>query len=360
MKQVWDTTLQQFHGGQDWKFLKNFIEDFSVTTNGLGTPKAALEAASQALTQINHYPPANQEPALSSLASWLCPSDVSELEDRLILGNGASELIDLVVRCADGGAWTGGPTDTQYMEYERSARSHGRAIVKSPSDARLVSVVNPTNPTGDYMDVEAMKRWIEVNVRDGSTVTVDESMQLWVGPEWRADSLVGQHAWIRSMLESRRIAVFVIHSWTKIWSCTGLRLGSVVCPSRESWRQLKALQVPWSVNGPALAFLHRVVDDCAFMTQTWQLTEQWNGEARSMLQALEQAKGWTLHGRLFLSWIWIDMREEAVAERAVQLANAAGVPVRWGKFGYMRPSFVRIAVRRPELTGKLVDAWKSL
>ncbi|CAJ0748697.1 10020_t:CDS:2, partial [Entrophospora sp. SA101] len=36
---------QQFHGGQDWKFLDNFVEDFSVTTNALGTPKEALKAS---------------------------------------------------------------------------------------------------------------------------------------------------------------------------------------------------------------------------------------------------------------------------------------------------------------------------
>ena len=47
--QVWDTSLQQFHGGQDWKFLDNFVEDFSVTTNPLGTPEGALIAAREAV-----------------------------------------------------------------------------------------------------------------------------------------------------------------------------------------------------------------------------------------------------------------------------------------------------------------------
>lgn len=46
---VWDTKTQQFHGGQDWKFLDNFVEDFSVTTNFLGTPVKALNAARDAV-----------------------------------------------------------------------------------------------------------------------------------------------------------------------------------------------------------------------------------------------------------------------------------------------------------------------
>ena len=46
---VWDAATQQYHGGQEWKYLSNFVEDFSVTTNGLGTPVAAMEAAKRAV-----------------------------------------------------------------------------------------------------------------------------------------------------------------------------------------------------------------------------------------------------------------------------------------------------------------------
>lgn len=46
---VWDAKTQTFHGGQEHRFIKNFVEDFSVTTNYLGTPKKALEAAKEAV-----------------------------------------------------------------------------------------------------------------------------------------------------------------------------------------------------------------------------------------------------------------------------------------------------------------------
>ena len=38
--------------------------------------------------------------------------------------------------------------------------------------------VNPTNPTGEYLEVEALKRHIEESCRPGTTVLVDESMQV--------------------------------------------------------------------------------------------------------------------------------------------------------------------------------------
>lgn len=49
---VWDTKTQTFHGGQEHRFINNFVEDFSVTTNYLGTPKKALEAAREAVSYL--------------------------------------------------------------------------------------------------------------------------------------------------------------------------------------------------------------------------------------------------------------------------------------------------------------------
>lgn len=49
---VWDTKTQTFHGGQEHRFINNFVEDFSVTTNYLGTPKKALEAAKEAVSYL--------------------------------------------------------------------------------------------------------------------------------------------------------------------------------------------------------------------------------------------------------------------------------------------------------------------
>ena len=56
-KSAWDSDTQTFHAGQDWMQLVekgNFIEDFSVTTNAFGTPKAAEEAAARACSLMHH------------------------------------------------------------------------------------------------------------------------------------------------------------------------------------------------------------------------------------------------------------------------------------------------------------------
>ncbi|KAJ2671469.1 hypothetical protein IWW42_003428 [Coemansia sp. RSA 1085] len=356
----WDAKLQQFHGGQDWVGMDNFVEDFSVTTNAFGMPPSAEQAAIQAISQAHHYPPADQEPARTSLARFLWPTSYQSEQTRLILGNGASELIDLVIRMAPAGTWKPGPFRTQYKEYERSARNNNFDMLDADSQARanVACLVNPCNPTGDYLELPELKQWISSNVLPGGFVLVDESMQPWHSREFRQHSLLSQHEYIRSLYEEQGISVFIMHSWTKLWCCTGLRLGSVVCPTEQHMRAIKKNQVPWSVNIVALAFLNAVVADDEYLQKTWQMTPLWRQQSIEQLSA--RFPGWEFFGREFLSWIWVDTKSDAVAQSAVDLARAAGVPVRSGLPGYNFPTFIRIAVREPAQFAILLDAWKSL
>ncbi|KAJ3189435.1 hypothetical protein HDU85_003065 [Gaertneriomyces sp. JEL0708] len=364
VKNLWDTKTQQYHGGQEWQFLDNFVEDFSVTTNGLGIPQKALQAARDALDVCHHYPPADQEPAKSHMASFLWPEDPEDVHSRLLLGNGASELIDLVTRAAPEGPWKPGPWNVQYKEYERSAIALGRNVLspENSEPASLTCIVNPNNPTGDYMSIDELKLYIETTVADNTVVMVDESMQPWHSADFRHDSLISQSQWLRELYANRGIAVYLMHSWTKLWSCTGLRLGSVVCPTQEHCVKLKKVQVPWSVNLPALKFLQVVTTEAEsdYLHTTWEVTTSWRKNLVDRLHEIGERLGWTVHGKPFLSWVWIDMRDARVADEAVALAKQAGVPVRAGIHGYGCGSCVRAAVRRPEQVQVLIDAWKGL
>ncbi|KAI7899343.1 pyridoxal phosphate-dependent transferase [Cokeromyces recurvatus] len=391
---VWDSKTQTFHGGQEHRFIDNFVEDFSVTTNYLGTPHKALEAAKEAIYDIHHYPAANQEPAKSCLAKFLWGSDYAKYNGRLLMGNGASELIDLVVRKAllmftrEGiqlPTWKGSPWNVQYREYQRSAETNGFKILdpSNPEKVDMICIVNPCNPTGDYFPIEPLKEWIKNNVKPGGCVIVgkcvlkkerkkkkerknvliewllDESMQPWHSPDFRNDSLISQHEFIREMYETEAISIHVMHSWTKIWSCTGLRIGSVICPTVEHCEALRKIQVPWSVNGPALKFVEKVVEDQDYLNETWKNTGRMRAYLIDQLKSLGFDE-WEYHGEPFLSWVWLDMKNEEKAARAVELARKAGVPVRSGKPGYQCNSFIRVAVRKEDKVQVLINAWKSL
>lgn len=362
----WDEEAQTFHGGQDWN-TDNFVEDFSVTTNPLGTPAKALARATASMSHVCHYPPADFEPAKTDLAKWLFPkgNDWEDGHARMTLGNGASELIDLVIRDGKGGHWKPGGDNsmhmgkTQYKEYERSATAAGYTTVPADTPgANLTCLVNPNNPTGDYKSIEDLKTYLENVCDDGSHAIIDESMQLWVGPHWREDSLLTQSDWIAEMEKQRGISIFIMHSWTKIWSCTGLRLGSVIAPSTSSINRIKKKQVPWSVNTMALEFLSEVVKDEEYMQQTWDLTPVWRQHTIDELAKL--LPSWQCHGKPYLSWLWVDTGSVEMAERACDLCKAAGLPVRSGKPGYEMPTYIRLAVRTPENLALLMKALEPL
>ena len=350
------------HGGQEWRHISNFINDFSVTTNAMGPPEPALVAARNELDNIEHYPAQDFEPSVTDLAGFLAGSNRNasrDIRSRLILGNGASELIDMVARIAPEGGWKPGNTHVQYMEYERSAHNYNRRkLMWNDKSARLTCMVNPTNPTGDYLKVSEMRNFIETNCGDGSFVVIDESMQPWVGPHWQTDSLVSQGEWVKRIYETRKIAVFVIHSWTKLWSCPGIRLGSILTPTEELATEIRRIQVPWSVNGPALAFLSAAIADEAYLQKTWNDTPQFR---RGLVEGVSTLfPGWTIKGESWSSWLWIDCHDQIIAKSAVDACKQRGVPIRWGKYGYECPTYIRIGVRDEKYHQPLFEALKAL
>ncbi|EEQ97173.1 Histidinol-phosphate aminotransferase, putative [Perkinsus marinus ATCC 50983] len=302
---------------------------------------------------IEHYPPSDFEPAITDLAEFLSPHDSADMRSRLLLGNGASEMIDMISRLAPKGQWRPGPFTTQYQEYRRSATNAGRAELHwSDGGAKLTSIVNPCNPTGDYMHVEEIKEYISETCDGNSWVVVDESMQPWAGPHWREDSLTSQKEFIQEIQRKRGISVYVIHSWTKIWACPGIRLGSVVCPTAEDASGIKKMQVPWSVNVMALHYLSGCCKADEYMQRTWKSTVEW----RSFItDGLKHINFPGVYGEAWSSWIWIDTGSEDLAEAIVEECKAAGVPIRWGKFGYCMPTYIRLGVRKPSSAKVLIN-----
>ena len=68
VKNKWDLTTQELHGGQTWMLCGDkYVADFSVTTNGLGTPKSGMDALIASAVDISHYPAADCEEALAAL-----------------------------------------------------------------------------------------------------------------------------------------------------------------------------------------------------------------------------------------------------------------------------------------------------
>ncbi len=228
----------------------------------------------------------------------------------------------------------GRPT-ARHLLHEASEFALDPAAV--PTDADLVLVGNPTNPTG----VLHPRAAIETLRAPGRVLVVDEAFADAVPGE--PDSLLGNGADLRGLL--------VVRSLTKTWAIAGVRAGYVV-GDPELIALLAAAQPHWSVSTPALAAMvatstteaRAAADAIARDLATWR-TDLVDGLRRLGLSPIAPAPP---AGPFVLAEAGIGVRE-ALRER--------GYAVRRGDtFPGLGPQWIRIAAREPALTDGLLHA----
>mmetsp|Transcript_41888 Transcript_41888/g.90482 ORF Transcript_41888/g.90482 Transcript_41888/m.90482 type:complete len:627 (-) Transcript_41888:417-2297(-) len=367
-------------GGEDVHQVKRVVQDFSITTNGLGPVPSGLAAIKDMLHDIEvawisprggdveaimeeveghpseHiakapsvelYPRRKDEELEALTARFLADGqgnlDVEALSKRLVFGNGASELIDLLGRTAPPGPFCAGPhVEVQYKEYEKACKLAGREVASTPKDASVICLMNPNSPTGDYMGRTEMEAWIESHASPGTWVVVDESHLCFKGPEWRDHGL--SMAFIDRMA-TLQIPIFIVKSWTTIFACPGLSICSIICPSESKQKLLSQAQVSGSVSDFARRYLKAAFQDSDYLDRTWGAMPRWRQHMATRLQRLHPT--WEIKGEPWLPFLWIDTKDEKVAKQIYLASLDCGCPIRWADYGYGKPSHLRLAVRRP-------------
>jgi len=179
----------------------------------------------------------------------------------------------------------------------------------------------------------------------------------WIGKDFRDKSMVKEQTFIENLIKEKNIKLFIIHSYTKIFSCTGIRFGTVLCPDKKTYNYIKKFQNPWNCNILALEYISKCVEDDEYLNTTWNTTEILRKQQKE--QIIQYFPDWKIHGETFLSWLWIELPSEEIAEKIYLCSKQSYMPVRWGKTGYNKNNFIRIAVRKMEHFDKLIKIWKE-
>ena len=335
--------VQCFHGGQSYRQCPNFKMDFSVTTNLSGPPNSSLVAAMSAFDDIEHYPDQDAWVARCTLA------DVLKIPpDQILLGNGASEFIDIVPRLYPRGCrWRPGPWAAQFMEYERAATNAGHTKVPwDQHDAELTIMINPNSPTGDVIPFNDLRELIKID--DKSTFIIDESFIMCYGPTWMEQSAT-------HLIEEFGDRVIVIASWTKVLACPLVRLGTVIA-SKNIISKIAEVQVPWSVNGIAQAYMIAALHDENYFQEMWCVTPIWKQIMHDLLKEVGFRPN--ENSPLWVPYVYVDMLTPEITTLAEKVAFDAGYPVRnCTSFG--RPHHVRLGVRLPVHARGMAAAFKA-
>jgi len=238
------------HGGDLEKVARRWgrdegeLLDFSSNVNPLGPPEGLLEHLSTALPELVNYPTPQARVLRKELSRFL---DLPQ--ERLLLGNGANELIHLLLLWRrPQRAWIPAPT---FSEYERAAVLSGAAVERysllpeeeldpayfeqrlSPGD--LLVICNPNNPTGRFYRRSNMVELVAKADACGAEVMIDESFI----------PLTGKNG--ESLRNLQKDNLWITLSLTKLWCLPGLRLGCMIGPA-DQVSELTRWGDPWRVN----------------------------------------------------------------------------------------------------------------
>jgi histidinol-phosphate aminotransferase len=272
--------------------------------------------------------------------------------ERLILGNGAAELLSSATRALIGPGQRLLTLWPSYPLYPIMARrAHGQAApvsggvdellseAKNDPSTRVIALANPNDPTGELISTGELKRLLE-ELPEGVAVLLDESLVEFVDAQPVGDSLklLGQH---------RNLLVF--RSFSKAWGLAGLRLGYAIGGPR-SQALLSELEPDLGVSEVSQAGALAALRTCsALLDQRVQTIR----EERPRLIAALRKRGFDVADSQ-ANFVWAAHPDLSGGELAARLEQA-GILIAEG-VALGEPQYARIAIRNAAGSARLLAA----
>ncbi|KXX68401.1 histidinol-phosphate transaminase [Flammeovirga sp. SJP92] len=239
--------------GDDLHLIKGQIKhNFSSNVFYKGCPPAILENLKNQLHNIQNYP----SPAAEELN--ICASKRYNLSaENFLFTNGAIEAFYLIAQFfRRKSATIVGPTFSEYEDACRINKVNYKIVRKNIIQEHcsdLVFICNPNNPTGSVFSFKQIEQLVKGNPL--TTFVIDEAYIEFTAATTTVAPLVEQYS-----------NLIIVRSLTKTFTIPGLRLGYIIS-NPMLIECLKAIRIPWSVNGLALSagkFLFENYDELLF------------------------------------------------------------------------------------------------
>ena len=333
-----------FHGDSE---LAPGLVDLAVNVRHEPRPAWLTAAILDAVEDLSHYP--DDGPARQAVADRHGRS-----VDEVLITAGAAPVFTLLARAlAPRRAVLVHP---QFTEPEAALRRAGYPVDRVllteadgfrldpaavPTDADLVVIGNPTNPTSVLHPAAT----VAALACPGRVQVVDEAF---------ADTVPGEPA----SLSARRdlSGVVVVRSFTKTWGLAGLRIGYALGPA-DLIARLAAVCPPWTVSTPALAAAVACAGPVAVAAER-AIAERLAGERAYLMARLSTVDGVVVAGQPASSFVLIRVPDGAATHAALR---GRGFAVRRGAtFPGLGPDYLRLAVRNTATTDAFVAAFAAV
>jgi histidinol-phosphate aminotransferase len=270
---------------------------------------------------------------------------------RLILGNGAAELLSSAARALiEPGQMllTSWPSYPLYPIMAR--RAHGRAVPVSGGidallaavpqhETRVVVLASPNDPTGELLRTEELERMLRA-LPESVAVLLDEALVEFADAQPRDASL-------RLLADHPRLLVF--RSFSKAWGLAGLRVGYAIgAPGAEEL--LAALQPDLGVSEIAQMGALEALRSCSELLEK---NVREIGEERPLLTEALRSRGFDVTDSQ-ANFLWAAHSSLQGGEVAARLARAGVLVAAGDALG--EPRHVRVAIRGASASQRLLSA----
>jgi threonine-phosphate decarboxylase len=338
------------------------ILDFSASINPLGPSPQVIRALVEAAPLVQHYP----DPDCFSLKQviarrWKISSD------RLVIGSGSSELIDVIPRAlCIRSALIVGPTYGEYARAVDRAGGRSRMVLASrkeeyrPPLQRIthrvesqrsgataidaVFICHPNSPTGRPGDLQQLDEFFQAADHAGIWVVLDESF---------IDYCEVLTCMPRLQTYPRLI---ILRSFTKFYGMPGLRIGYSMS-SRSVAAMLRAHQPPWSVNTVAQRAAEAAIADELHARRCLAYVEKERARVAKQLAALAGVAVIPSS----TNFVFVELPPSCRAGRIARALRRRGILIRdCSSVEGCTPRSIRIAVRTKAENDSLLAALAHL
>ncbi|MBD9362655.1 histidinol-phosphate transaminase [Methylomonas fluvii] len=320
--------------------------------NPLGTGAKVAAAIQATLPELTRYPDGSGFALKAALSAKL-----SVLPEQITLGNGSSEILELVMRTFvtpelevvfSQHAFALYPILTQAVGAKAKvvpAKNYGHDLPAMHEQigpqTRLVFIANPNNPTGTLLDKDELESFI-ANLPAHVLCVLDEAYYEFVDPALRTESL----DW-----PNRYPNLIIARTFSKAYGLAGLRIGYGIS-SPDIADLLNRVRQPFNCSMLALAAAEAALGDIDYLNQTVALNNAGMAQLTDAFKGLDLP--WIPSSGNFVS---VDVKQAAMPIYEALLRN--GVIVR-PVANYEMPNHLRVSIGTKRENAIFINALREV
>lgn len=328
------------------------IVKLASNENPLGASPAAVAAMQEAIKTIALYPDGNGFELKEALVKRY-----GVAHSNITLGNGSNDLLELAARAFLTASDKVVYSAHAFAVYALATQAVGATGISVPAakdfghdlptmlkaakanKARIVFIANPNNPTGTFLEADALLQFLR-GLPQNILLVLDEAYNEYLPEEKRYDSV----SWLQEFPN-----LIISRTFSKAYGLAGLRVGYALAHPQVT-DMMNRVRQPFNVNSVAQAAAVAALRDVSFVKKTFELNR------RGMLQITEGL------GKLGLQYItsfgnFVAFRiggADAVYRRLLEL----GVIVR-PIASYDMPDWLRVSIGLESENAKFLTALKQ-